>query len=53
MKETFLLTLKELYYLYDVPGGSRRGGHCHMEQQEFLIALSGSFDVVLKMESLK
>jgi uncharacterized cupin superfamily protein len=39
-------------YLYDVPGGSK-GGHCHMEQQEFLIALSGSFDVVLKMESLK
>jgi hypothetical protein len=28
-------------------------GHCHMEQQAFLIALSGSFDVVLKMESLK
>jgi hypothetical protein len=30
-----------------------KGGHCHMEQQAFLIALSGSFDVVLKMESLK
>lgn len=39
---------KRVYYLYDVPSGSKRGGHAHIEQQEFLIALSGSFDVVLK-----
>ncbi|PIF33473.1 dTDP-4-dehydrorhamnose 3,5-epimerase-like enzyme [Flavobacterium sp. 9] len=41
-------TLKRVYYLYDVPSGSKRGGHAHKKQQEFLIALSGSFDVVLK-----
>ena len=39
---------KRVYYLYDIPGGSVRGGHAHKEQKEFLIALSGSFDVVLK-----
>ncbi len=39
---------KRVYYLYDVPSGSKKGGHAHIEQQEFLIALSGSFDVVLK-----
>jgi dTDP-4-dehydrorhamnose 3,5-epimerase-like enzyme len=40
--------IKRVYYLYDVPSGSERGGHSHIEQQEFLIALSGSFEVVLK-----
>ena len=40
--------IKRVYYLYDVPSGSERGGHSHIAQQEFLIALSGSFDVVLK-----
>jgi dTDP-4-dehydrorhamnose 3,5-epimerase-like enzyme len=39
---------KRVYYLYDVPSGSKRGGHAHKKQQELLIALSGSFDVVLK-----
>jgi len=39
---------KRVYYLYDVPSGSERGGHSHIEQQEFLVALSGSFDVILK-----
>ncbi|WP_291099432.1 MULTISPECIES: sugar 3,4-ketoisomerase [unclassified Flavobacterium] len=39
---------KRTYYLYDVPSGSSRGGHAHKEQHELLIALSGSFDVVLK-----
>ena len=38
---------KRVYYLYDVPSGAERGGHSHIEQKEFLIALSGSFDVVL------
>lgn len=39
---------KRVYYLYDVPSGSKRGGHAHKKQKEFLIALSGSFDVILK-----
>lgn len=39
--------IKRVYYLYDVPSGAERGGHSHKEQQEFLIALSGSFDVIL------
>ena len=39
--------MKRVYYLYDVPSGAERGGHSHKEQQEFLVALSGSFDVIL------
>lgn len=39
--------IKRVYYLYDVPSGAERGGHSHKEQHEFLVALSGSFDVVL------
>ena len=39
--------IKRVYYLYDVPTDAYRGGHAHKEQQEFLVALSGSFDVVL------
>ena len=35
------------YWMYDVPGGETRGGHAYKEQQEFIVALSGSFDVVL------
>lgn len=35
------------YWIYDVPGGETRGSHAFREQQEFIIALSGSFDVVL------
>lgn len=35
------------YWIYDVPGGELRGGHAYKENQEFIIALSGSFDVVL------
>lgn len=35
------------YWIYDVPGGEIRGSHAFMEQQEFIIALSGSFDVIL------
>lgn len=36
-----------VYYLYDVPGGAERGGHAHKALQQVLIAMSGSFDVVL------
>jgi dTDP-4-dehydrorhamnose 3,5-epimerase-like enzyme len=39
--------LARTYWIYDVPGGEVRGGHAFKEQQEFIIALSGSFDVVL------
>jgi dTDP-4-dehydrorhamnose 3,5-epimerase-like enzyme len=39
--------MKRVYYLYDIPSGGRRGGHSHKNQQEFLVALSGSFDVIL------
>ena len=38
---------KRVYYLYDVPGGSKRGGHAHKNLHEILISLSGSFDVVI------
>ncbi|MGB6484630.1 MAG: FdtA/QdtA family cupin domain-containing protein [Candidatus Acidiferrales bacterium] len=39
--------VKRVYYLYDVPGGAERGGHAHKELHEFIVAMSGSFDVVL------
>lgn len=39
--------IKRVYYLYDVPGGSDRGGHAHANLHQFMIAMSGSFDVVL------
>ena len=40
--------IKRVYYLFDVPSGSYRGGHAHKQLQQLLIAISGSFDVVLK-----
>jgi len=39
--------LKRVYYLYDVPGGAERGGHAHKTMQQVIIAMSGSFDVIL------
>ena len=39
--------IRRVYYLYDVPGGSQRGGHAHKELQQLIIALTGSFDVIL------
>lgn len=39
--------IRRIYYLYDVPGGAYRGGHAHRELQEFIVAISGSFDIVL------
>jgi uncharacterized RmlC-like cupin family protein len=39
--------MQRVYYLYDVPGGSERGGHAHKELQQVIIAMSGSFDIVL------
>jgi dTDP-4-dehydrorhamnose 3,5-epimerase-like enzyme len=46
-KEIVPFEIKRVYYLYDVPAGAERGGHSHKEQQEFLVALSGSFEVIL------
>jgi dTDP-4-dehydrorhamnose 3,5-epimerase-like enzyme len=39
--------IKRIYYLYDVPGGAERGGHAHRELQQLIVAISGSFDIVL------
>ena len=39
--------IARVYYLYDVPGGASRGGHAHKQLQQLIIAMSGSFDVVL------
>ena len=39
--------VKRVYWIYDVPGGEMRGSHAFLNQREFIIALSGSFDVVL------
>ena len=39
--------IARVYYLYDVPGGAERGGHAHKVLQEFIVAISGSFDVLL------
>lgn len=39
--------IKRTYWIYDVPGGEARGGHAYKENKEFIIALSGSFDVIL------
>lgn len=45
--------IKRSYWIYDVPGGTERGGHAYKENQEFVIALSGSFDVVIDNGSKK
>ena len=45
---TIPFEIKRVYYLYDVPSGAYRGGHAHENLQQFLIPLSGSFDVILK-----
>lgn len=39
--------IKRTYWIYDVPGGESRGGHAYKETDEFIIAISGSFDVVV------
>lgn len=39
--------IKRVYYLYDVPGGSDRGSHAHKNLHQFIVAMSGSFDVML------
>lgn len=39
--------IERSYWIYDVPGGEARGGHAYYENEEFIVALSGSFDVIL------
>lgn len=39
--------IRRVYYLYDVPGGQTRGGHAHRRLRQLIVAMSGSFDVVL------
>lgn len=46
-KNTIPFDFKRVYYLFDIPSSARRGGHAHKDQKAFLIALSGSFDVIL------
>lgn len=46
-KDLIPFSIQRVYYLYDVPSDSRRGAHAHIELQQLLIAISGSFDVVI------
>ena len=45
--------IRRVYYLYDVPGGSERGGHAHKDLCQLIIAMSGSFDVILNDGEIK
>jgi hypothetical protein len=45
--ENIPFDVKRIYYLYDVPSGESRGGHAHYELEQFIIAVSGSFDVII------
>jgi len=47
-KDVIPFEIKRVYYLYDIPSSATRGGHSHKDLQQVLIAISGSFDVVLK-----
>lgn len=46
--DTIPFAIKRVYYLFDVPTGAKRGGHAHKKLKQVLIAISGSFDVILK-----
>ena len=52
-KNTYPFNIKRVYYLYDVPSDAFRGGHAHKEVYELLIALSGSFEVLLDDGKIK
>ncbi|WP_031428751.1 sugar 3,4-ketoisomerase [Flavimarina sp. Hel_I_48] len=52
-KDVIPFVSKRVYYLFDVPSGASRGGHAHKNLYQFLIPLSGSFDVVLDDGKMK
>ena len=45
--DTMPFVMKRVYYLYDIPSSANRGGHAHKELKQVLIAISGSFDVII------
>lgn len=45
--DTMPFEMKRVYYLYDIPSSANRGGHAHKELKQVLIAISGSFDVII------
>ncbi|RED48454.1 sugar 3,4-ketoisomerase [Seonamhaeicola aphaedonensis] len=51
--DTIPFEIKRVYYLFDVPSSASRGGHAHKEQEELLIAVSGSFDVIVDDGNVK
>lgn len=52
-KKNIPFDVRRIYYLYDVPGGEERGGHAHKELRQLIVAVSGSFDVVLNDGNVK
>lgn len=46
-QNNFSFKVKRIYYLYDVPSGVERGGHAHIKLEQFIVAASGSFDIIL------
>lgn len=46
-QDHFPFDIERVFWTYDVPGGEKRGGHAYKTQQEVIVALSGSFDVVV------
>jgi dTDP-4-dehydrorhamnose 3,5-epimerase-like enzyme len=50
-QDHFPFEIKRVFWLYDVPGGASRGGHAYFSQEELIIALSGSFDVVVTLKN--
>ena len=46
-EETLPFPIRRVYYLYDIPGGEERGGHAHRGLHQFIVAVSGSFEVML------
>jgi uncharacterized RmlC-like cupin family protein len=45
--ETIPFAVRRIYYLYDIPGGEERGGHAHRELEQFIVAVSGAFEVLI------
>ena len=44
---TIPFEVKRVYYLYDIPGGESRGGHAHYDLEQYIVAASGSFEVII------